>query len=165
MRVLFWIATFVKVPQIQKNCEEEFGFSICKTSIWHYIQHENYQKPIARIREKWGNDILKIELAHKRRRLEELSKIYEHTYLEKKYKEAMNALFQIQHEVEKDLANLNVQNMQVNVYKDMTDAELEEERLKSLERLKLLKGEVKCLAAENQDTSIKKEPEEPEVLP
>lgn len=148
MRVLFWIATFVKVPQIIENCKEEFGFPISKTTIIWYMQHENYQKPIARIREKWGNDILKIELSHKRRRLEELSKIYEKTYGEKKYKDAMGALYQIQHEVEKDLSNLNVTNMQVNVYKDMTEAELEEERLKSLERLKVLKGEVKCLAAE-----------------
>lgn len=158
MRILFWIATFVKPTQITKLAQEE-GFSISLTTVWHYIKHENYQKPIARIREKWGNDILNIELAHKRRRLEELSKIYENTYASREFKTSLSALYQIQHEVEKDLANLSVQNMQVNVYKDMSEAELEEERLKSLERLKLLKGEIKCLPVEEKtETQESKEP-------
>lgn len=165
MRVLFWIATFVNPKQISENCVQEFGFPISRTTIWHYANHDNYQKPIARIREKWGQDILKIELAHKRRRLEELSKIYEHTYNRHNYREAMAALYQIQHEVDKDLDKLNVTNMQVNIYKDMTDAELEEERLKSLERLKLLKGELKCLAVEKRNPENQENSEQAEGIP
>lgn len=137
------IATFIKPNQIQKNFLKEYNISISVTTIAHYANHDNYQKTIARIREKWGNDILKIELSHKRRRLEEITKIYEEARTDKDHKVALNALYQIQHEVEKDLANINQQNnYQVNIYKDMSESELEEERLKSFERLKILKNEI-----------------------
>ena len=56
---------------------------------------------------------------------------------------ALTSLYQIQHEVEKDLQQINQQtNYQINIYKDLTEQELEEERIKSLERLKTLKGEI-----------------------
>lgn len=68
--------------------------------------------------------------------------IYERAKMGNDFKNALNALYQIQHEVEKDLANLNLTNYNINIYKDMSEEELESERLKSLERLKILKGEI-----------------------
>ena len=75
--------------------------------------------------------------------MEELEKIYDHCFQDDQMKNALAALYQIQHEVEKDLQQIGSQtNYQINIYKDLTDTELEEERLKSIERLKTLKGEI-----------------------
>jgi hypothetical protein len=55
-------------------------------------------------------------------------------------KNALASLYQIQNEIEKDLQHIgNQTNYQINIYKDMSETELEEERIKSLERLKALK--------------------------
>lgn len=143
MKIVFWIATFVKVSDIVRNVQNEFGVTIHPKLIPYYKNKPEYQSVIQKIRDRWGSDLLHVELANKRRRMEELERIYKHCYSTNQMKNALAALYQIQHEVEKDLNNLQVNNYQVNVYKDMTDVELEEERVKSIERLKILKGEIR----------------------
>lgn len=149
MFILSGIACFKKNKEIALSLKERFNEPVTESTVDHYRRHDNYQKHIHRLREKWSQDYLTVEYAHKRRRLEELSKIYDKCYSKEKFKDAMNALFQIQHEVEKDMANLSL--TQINVYKDMTETELEEERLKSLERLKKLKGEITCQVVEAKE--------------
>lgn len=151
MKIVFWIATFTKVPQIVKNVQEQFGVSIHPMTIEYYKHADKYQKTILQIREKWGNDLLHVELANKRRRAQELEKIYHLALTKQEMKTALAALLQIKGEVEKDLQNLNLNQYNINIYKDMTEKELEEERLKSLERLKVLKGDITCLAVEKKD--------------
>lgn len=97
---------------------------------------------IQQIRDKWGNDLLHVEFANKRRRLEALEKIYLKCMGTNQMKNALASLYQIQHEVEKDLEKLSLTNYNINIYKDMTEEELEEERVKSLDHLKRLKGEI-----------------------
>lgn len=50
---------------------------------------------------------------------------------------ALDALEKIKNETEKELGNLHLYN--IRVYKSMSDEELEEERLKTLEEIKKLK--------------------------
>jgi hypothetical protein len=154
MKVLYWIATFVKPQQIVKNIEDEFGFTINKSLIHYYGRQEDYKKTINKIRERWSNDLFDCELANKRRRIEELQKIYEHCYNTDQMKNALASIYQIQHEIEKDIQNLQLNNYTVNMYKDMTEMELEEERVKSLERLKILKGEIVDASEKRETTEI-----------
>jgi len=140
MRVLSMIATFTEVPKIIKTVKDEFGLSISASAVNAYKYSENYKPDIQKIRERWGSDLMNVELANKRRRLEELEKIYHHSFKTDQMKNALGAIYQIQGEIEKDLQNIGHQtNYQINIYKDMTETELEEERVKSLERLKILK--------------------------
>ena len=139
---MFWIATFEKVPQIVKNVQEQFGLTIHPMTVEYYKRNPKFEKTIKQIREKWGNDLLHCELATKRRRVQELEKIYHMSLMKQEMKTALASLFQIKSEVEKDLQNLNLNQYNINIYKDMSEAELEQERLKSFERLKLLKGEI-----------------------
>lgn len=148
MKVIFWIATFMPYRQIQEEFQKLYGQPIGLTTIKYYRNHDDFQKHIQRIREKWGNELFHVELANKRRRMEELEKIYNHCVRTNQMKNALAALYQVQHEVEKELNSLSLTNYNINVYKDMTETELEEERVKSLERLKQLKGELPCLAVE-----------------
>lgn len=134
------IATFTEVPKIIKNVKEEFDLTISASAINSYKYSENYKPEIEKIRERWGQDLMNVELANKRRRLEELERIYHHSFQTDQMKNALGALYQIQGEVEKNLQQIGTQtNYQINIYKDMSEQELEEERVKSLERLKVLK--------------------------
>ena len=140
MRVLSMIATFTEVPKIIKTVKDEFGLTMSASAIENYKYSENYKAEISKIRERWGQDLMNVELANKRRRLEELEKIYHHSFETDQMKNALGAIYQIQGEVEKNLQQIGTQtNYQINIYKDMTETELEEERVKSLERLKVLK--------------------------
>ena len=140
MKLLFLIATFVDNTTIVRTIKKEFGISISKTTVKHYKTSEQYRGQIQKMRERWGSDLLDVELSNKRRRLEELEKIYKHCYANDQMKNALAAIHQIQGEIEKDLQNIGSQtNYQINIYKDMSESELEEERVKSLERLKALK--------------------------
>lgn len=140
MKLLFFIATFVKTNEIVRRIKEEFNISIHPKLVAYYKNKEDYRDIVEKMRARWGSDILHVELANKRRRLEELEKIYERSFKTGQYKNALGALCQIQGEVEKDLQNIGHQtNYQINIYKDLTEQELEEERVKSLDRLKVLK--------------------------
>ena len=140
MRVLFLHATFKKPCEIIEIIKEEFGVTLSRNSVDYYKRHEDYRKTINVMRDRWGNELLEVELCNKRRRIEELEKIYKHSFETDQMKNALAALYQIKGEVEKDLQQIGSQtNYQINIYKDMTETELEEERIKSLERLKTLK--------------------------
>jgi len=143
-KLVYWIATFVKRPEIVKNMKEEFNVTIHPMTVEYYKHHDLYKKIINKHRERWSNDLLDVELANKRRRLMELERIYQKCMSKGEMKNALSSLYQIQHEVDKDIQNLSLTNYNVNIYKDMTDSELEEERLKCLERVKQLKGVLPC---------------------
>jgi len=143
MRVVSMIAMFYKAPEIIGTVQQEFGISIKRCTVQYYKKHPDYQKAIQKIREKWTNELDTIDIANKRRRIEELQKVYRHSFKTNQMKNALTALYQAQHEVEKELTVMgNINNTQINMYKDMTEAEIEEERAKCFERLKQIKGEI-----------------------
>lgn len=142
MHMVYLVAVFKRPKEIVTEMKEKFNVSINESLVAYYKHHPEYQAPIQKIRERWGNDLLHVELASKRRRLEELTKVYEAAFSKNRFGDARGAIFQIQHEVEKDLNNLSLTNYNINIFKDMTVEELEVEKIKSLEKLKILKGEI-----------------------
>ena len=139
MKVCYWIASFHKSPEIVEKVKEEFGITISTYLIQWYKHHENYKQIISKMREKWGNELEELELTHKRKRIEKVTQIFDKCVDKGQMRNALSAITQIQGEVEKNQNIGNQTNYQINIYKDMTDKELEEERLKSIERLKILK--------------------------
>ena len=147
MKILFWIATFVKHKEIKKRILNEFNVSLSLKSISNYATSEQYEPVIRKIRDRWGSDLLHVELANKRRRMEELERIYAKCVATNQMKNALTSLYQIKGETEKDLDKIGTQtNYQINIFKDMSEEELEQERVKSLERIKMLRGEASCHA-------------------
>jgi hypothetical protein len=151
MKVCFWIASFEKVPDIVEKVKNEFGITISTYLIHWYKQHDNYKQIISKMREKWGNELEDLELTHKRKRIEKVSQIFDKCVDKGQMRNALSAITQIQGEVEKNQNIGSQTNYQINIYKDLTDRELEEERLKSIERLKILKQIPEIKAEENKD--------------
>lgn len=139
MKVCFWIASFEKAPDIVERVKNEFGISISVPLIQWYKHNDNYKQIISKMREKWGNELEDLEMTHKRKRIERVSQILDKCEAKGQMRNALSAITQIQSEVEKNQNIGSQTNYQINIYKDMTDKELEEERLKSIERLKALK--------------------------
>ena len=75
----------------------------------------------------------------KRKRVEAITDIYHKCKETNQMKNALGALYQIQGEVEKAQTIGTQTNYQINIFKDMSEEELEQEKVKSLERLKALK--------------------------
>lgn len=136
-------------PEIIELCKKEFGKSISRDSVHNYKYNPENKVKIQRLREEYTRDLFMVDLASKRKRLERISKIVETCEEYKDYRTALEGLSQIRQEVEKDLASLNMTNYQINVFKDMSEAEIEEERMKSLERIKLLRGALKNASGPN----------------
>jgi hypothetical protein len=140
MRILTLLATFTKISNIVEIIKEEFNVTFSYNDIYWLNHCEDHKKTIAKIRERWTEDIQNIELCNKRRRLEELSKIYEKCFETNQMKNALKAIDQIHDEVEKASNFIQQQNnYQVNIYKEMSESEIEEERLKILDRIKTIK--------------------------
>jgi hypothetical protein len=137
IEMLGWIAEFKSLGEIVSLLKEKFNVSLNRQTIEYYKAAPKWQGLIKKYRDQWGTEIFHLPLAHKRRRLEELEKIYYETYSKKDYKLALESLDKIKHETEKDLQNLHLYN--IRVYKNMSDEELESERLKTLEEIKKIK--------------------------
>lgn len=136
-QIILWIAEFKKPAEIFDLVKEKFGKTMSMPTLVNYRNGEKWQALIRKHREAWGREIFNIELSHKRKRLEELSDIYTEVKGTRNYKLALDALEKIKNETEKELGNLHLYN--IRVYKSMSDEELEEERLKTLEEIKKLK--------------------------
>ena len=75
MKILFLIATFVPTEEIVNRIRKEFGVRISGNLINYYRNgNEDYKVQINKMRERWGNEIMHVELSHKRRRIEEIEK-------------------------------------------------------------------------------------------
>ena len=157
MKILYWIAVFTPHKEIINLVKKEFGLPISLTTVNHYAYgNDDYKATIQKIRQKWGDDLSDIELSYKRKRVKAIGNIYEKCEKTNQMKNALGALYQIQGEVEKAQTIGTQTNYQINIFKDMTEEELEREKLKSLERLKALKGEivdVQLIEDEGKDAS------------
>lgn len=136
-QIILWIAEFKSNEEIYKLVQTSFGKTISYPGLQNYKSGEKWQPLIRKHREAWGREIFNIELAHKRRRLEELSEIYRDAREKEDLKLSMDALLHIKNETEKELGNLHLYN--IRIYKSMSDEELETERLKTLEEIKRIK--------------------------
>lgn len=123
---LYWsssnIINFVK-EQFNKKCSYDQILKIRK--------NDSIKHVIVRAREEFEGEIANVELASKRRRLEELQDIYWKVKKKEKYFDAMMALKQIQ--MEREGLKSTFELHQYNQYNNWTDEEirkkLEENRL------------------------------------
>jgi len=154
MKILYWLAIFTPAKEIVKLVKEEFGIPISLSTVNYYsCQNEDYKNTIRQLREKWANDLSDCEFAHKRKRVKAIGDIYEKCVSTNQMKNALGAIYQIQGEVEKAQTIGTQTNYQINIFKDMTEEELEQEKVKSLERLKVLRQIPEIKAEETIDAS------------
>jgi len=76
-----------------------------------------------------------VPLFHKRRRLDELQKHYDHHMSEDKWRQAQAVLRDIKDEVEQKFGDVSFHFTQVTQYNEMTDEQIAEEKSKILDQL------------------------------
>ena len=141
-KVVAWFGMCKTAPEVQCMIKTRFKKDLTLDAVKQIKYRDGNRAIIQRHRDEYNRDIFLVELANKRRRLEKIEDIIEKAEQSGNLKIALDGLGQIKQEVEKDLSSLNMTNYNINVYKNMTEAEIEEEKVKSLERIKILKGAI-----------------------
>lgn len=79
-QVCQWYAEFKTPRQIKNLVKERFGIELTDKTVWQYSrgnQMKKWKPMIERLRQEWALGVMDIPLAHKRGRMEELTKLYE----------------------------------------------------------------------------------------
>ena len=122
LKVVYWIATYHSIDQIREKFRNEFGKEISKSQVYYYQEYKGWKSHIEKYREEFEARIADEELASKRRRIQEYSKLY--MRLEAKHpRQAMQALSSIREEVEgKSSGPMSIN--QYNQYNGLSDEDL-----------------------------------------
>lgn len=132
-----------KDAEILRMLKEKFGLTLNPSTVLRYRQNPDYQTKINRFRKEFESHVVDVELASKRRRVEELNWIYYEFKKKEQYEKAMRSLAQIQSELEfKDSAS---PTYQFNQYINMTNDEI---------RTKLMENAKKLLELENRSAPV-----------
>lgn len=101
-------------------------------SVYYHKMNPKNQAILKKFREEFNSKILDVEWSSKRRRLEELGKIYLACKDSKKFPAAINALKEMREEVEGKKGQGNTVLIQNN-YTSLTDEEIDKKRLELIE--------------------------------
>lgn len=119
--------------QIVEWCKTNLKRPLTKISVYYHKNNPSNQIILRKLRDEYNAQITQVEWSSKRRRLEELGKIYEHCVNTKKFPIAINALKQMQEEVEGKKGAPGTVNLIQNNYHSMTDEEIDKKRLELIE--------------------------------
>lgn len=136
------LASYRSVKDVDKFCREMFGKTLHPNSIRLYLNSQKWKPLIQKFRDEYTRGIMEVPIANKRVRLEELQSMFE------KYKDggrlrlAQAVLKDAREELDgsRKFGDTNVYMTQVNNYKDMSDEEIESERLRQLENLQKVRS-------------------------
>lgn len=120
--------------EIREWAKEKLGKEIPQQTVYYHKEAENNQAILKRFREEFNQNIISVEWSSKRRRLEELGKIYVECRADGLHGPALKALAQMQEEVEGKKSQALTLN-QYN-YTTMTDEEIDKKRLELIESIK-----------------------------
>lgn len=116
----------MRAKDIIKYIKEKYNKTLTPGNLSQYTYRPQWQPLIEKFREEFEIKLLDEDLASKRRRVQELSKIYWRLEKDKNYKvqvEASNVLSKVREEIEGKSSG-NMQINQYNQYNGMTDEEL-----------------------------------------
>lgn len=137
--LIFLIASFRSDYELRKWARKR-GLTLTTPIIRNYKDTPAFAAQIERHRQEWGNKIFDFAFSHKRARINQFIHLYQRLKSDKQYKAAADQLINIRHEVEgeKD-GKPNIYNLQYNQFMNMSDEELESQRLRCMNELKRLK--------------------------
>jgi len=134
------IATFRTPAEISKWAKKR-GLNIGVREIKKYTEDPVWSATLEKMRTSWNARMFELALSNKRARIEEFSYIYGQLKRERQFSEASRQLINIRHEIEGEAKDgrPNIYNLQYNQFMNMSDEEVEKERLSCLTELKKLK--------------------------
>ena len=134
--ILGKLALFWNPRSISDHVLKTYKVAYSERSIRELKDNKSNQLVIDRIRNKYMSSIMEVPLTFKRMRLEQYTELYDSLKALGEYSQAAKILDYIRDEVEGKTAGVqNVYLTQVNI----SDEELMQEKLKSLEQLELLR--------------------------
>jgi hypothetical protein len=128
------IAMYKSVAEIKEWAIEKLGREVPQKTIYYHKEAESNQSMLKKFREEFNQNIISIEWSSKRRRLEELGKVYQECRADGNHSQALKALAQMQEEVEGKKSQALTLN-QYN-YSTMSDEEIDRKRLELIESIK-----------------------------
>lgn len=142
MQVCRMFARYAKNEEVFEFCKNELGKTINLTAIKYYKESSKWKPIVNKFRDEYTKGIMEVPIANKRVRLEALQDMFEAHKEEGDLKQAQAVLKDAREELDggAKFGNTNVFMTQVNNYKDMTDEEIEAERLRQLENLQKVRA-------------------------
>jgi len=127
---------------VYKFCKNEIGKTLNMSAIRHYKESDKWRPIVNRFREEYTKGVMEVPIANKRKRLEELQDMFEKHKEDGKLRLAQAVLKDAKEELDgsKKFGDTNVYMTQVNNYKDMSDEDIERERLRQLENLQKIRA-------------------------
>ena len=132
VQVCEWVAQFKPFPLIQEFIKQRFGKELTLQSIYGYAAAPKWKSLIYRCRQEWAAGVMELPLAHKRARIDELSKLYERAQQNQGVSEfarimqSLSILREIRCEMEE--AKTQFTNVFMTQINQMTDEELIQRR-------------------------------------
>lgn len=156
LQICQWLATFVPVLAIQKRIKEQFGKTVARENIYKYASTERWKPLIERCRKEWAAGVLEIPLAHKRARLEELTKLYDRAMGQDiseyvKINQALGILRELR--IEMDERSTQITNLYLTSIQSSSDQELLQRRDDLLDKLKRIGGSHALRRSEGDEAS------------
>lgn len=151
MEILKLIASSWRQRDIAKHIFETTGRKIARQLVSFYLRSEKWKPIIEKLKEDYHKACFEVPLYHKRKRLDELQRHYEHHMDDAKWQRAQEVLKDIKDEVEAKYGDVSFHFTQVTntQYADMNDEQLAEERKKTFEQLERAQRMKKLLESKN----------------
>ena len=133
------LAMYKNPAEVNEHLLRNFNKTLSSAAVYQYKRSKQWQPIIKKYRKQYNDAILDVPIANKRKRLDELQDIYDEFKSKKKLANAQVVLRDAREELEPRSRFGDTYNFsQVNqtLYASMSDEELEQERLKQLEKLK-----------------------------
>lgn len=149
------LATRIALYESPKSIKAYFrtacGIKLENSHLMNYRNSPRWAPMIRKIRDDYNSQISDLVFSSKRKRVEELERIFDEAFEEGDRSEQRETLKQIKDELEPSgRGNTNIQNMMVvnQNFKELSDEELEEKKLETINLIAKLRRQ-RCLSVEN----------------
>lgn len=146
------IAWFWKPLDILKYFKETHNIKINQTLIQCYKNSEKWKPIIQKFRDDYLKRTEEVPLANKRKRLDELQRLFDRAVDKKEFVEAKNIIREFREEMEVKVGDVNFSFTQINhnEFHDMSDEDLASEKAKTIEQLEKVR-KMKMLSDQRGD--------------
>jgi len=137
MEVAKLLGWFWKPSDIMRHFKESFNKSITAQAISNYSKSKDWIPVINKFREEYNRLLFEVPLFNKRKRLDELQEQYDLYKSKGDLKTARKIIREFREEAEKKIGDVSFHFTSIShtEYHDMSDEQLREEKVKTLEEL------------------------------
>ena len=140
--VVIALAEYKSLSEIKKMLKDTYNIDITICGINKYRDSEKWKPIFEKYRDEYDRKVCEVPLAHKRKRLDELQKIYELSFDKRNYTRCLSIIREFREEVEGKQFTGNhiyLTNITNNEFTNLTDEKLAEIKLKDIARLEQIR--------------------------